>query len=151
VLEEQPLLLDQSSRRVLLMHDLYGISVRQIGAITGKPPREIAVDLIRARRIIGPRKSPEFRIGDRVRVKAPDVIDDLADVLSSPGGAAESIARHYILTQDMGSRDIVLTNSNLSKEEMPGRLPRIQIRAATMGGEKKRKPEASDLRALLAQ
>lgn len=50
VLEKEPLLLDQSSRRVLLMHDLYDISVRQIGAITGKSPRQIAVDLIRARR-----------------------------------------------------------------------------------------------------
>jgi hypothetical protein len=103
VLEEQPLLLDQSSRRVLLMHDLYGISVRQIGAITGKPPREVAVDLIRARRIIGPRKSPEFRIGDRVRIKATGIIDYVGDVLSLPGGESESIMRRYVLMQDMDS------------------------------------------------
>jgi RNA polymerase sigma-70 factor (ECF subfamily) len=105
VLEEEPLLLDQSSRRVLVMHDVYGISARQIGAIMGKPPREIAVDLIRARRIIGCHKSSEFRIGDRVRVKATGVIDYIAEVLSSTDGASESTARQYILMQDMGSRE----------------------------------------------
>jgi DNA-directed RNA polymerase specialized sigma24 family protein len=105
VLEKEPLLLDQSSRRVLLMHDLYGISVRQISAITGKSPRQIAVDLIRARRTIGPRKSPEFRIGDRVRVKATGEIDYIADSHPLPGAASEAVSHRYVLTQDMGRRE----------------------------------------------
>jgi DNA-directed RNA polymerase specialized sigma24 family protein len=101
LLEEEPLLLDQNSRRVLLMHDLYGISVRQISAITDRSPREIIVDLIRAREIIRPRKSPEFRIGDRVQVKATGIVDYIADVLS-PRGESEGIARSYLLMQDAG-------------------------------------------------
>jgi DNA-directed RNA polymerase specialized sigma24 family protein len=102
MLEKEPLLLDQDSRRALLMHDVYGISIRQIGALIGKPPREIAIDLVRARRTVRPRDTSEFRIGDRVRVKATGIVDYVADVLPLPDEESQATARRYVLLQDMG-------------------------------------------------